>query len=153
MALGLTSSLFFTLFVQYRGPVNTGAGLLTINMGLWMAGLVRLPIPQFGARIPASGGSLVVGTVFALVASPCASPILIFVLGAVSLDVSPVRAVGAMTLYAIGYTSVLFLASLFAAVATVSRRALAHSGLVSRIAAALLIVIGVETLIYGLTQL
>jgi cytochrome c-type biogenesis protein len=90
--------------------------------------------------------------VFALIASPCASPILVFVLGAVSLAGSPVRAVGAMTLYAVGYTLVLFLASLFAAFATASRRLLAHSALVSRIAAGALVVIGIGTLVYGVRQ-
>ena len=52
VALGLVSSLFFTLFVQYRAPVNIGVGALTIIMGLWMAGLVQLPTPQIGTRIP-----------------------------------------------------------------------------------------------------
>jgi cytochrome c-type biogenesis protein len=58
-----------------------------------------------------------------------------------------------MTLYAVGYTLVLFLASLFAGVATASRRLLAHSALVSRLAAAALVVIGIGTLVYGLREL
>lgn len=153
VALGLVSSLFFALFVQYRAPVNMAVGLLTVIMGLWMAGIVRLPTPQLAARIPAGGGSFVVGLVFALVASPCASPILIFVLAAASLAGAPARAVGAMTLYAVGYTLVLFVASLSAGIATASRRVLAHSQLVSRIAAGALVVIGIGTFIYGLNQL
>jgi cytochrome c-type biogenesis protein len=153
VALGLVSSLFFALFVQYRGQVNIGVGVLTVLMGLWMAGLVRLPTPQIGTRIPPGGGSFVVGLVFALIASPCASPILVFILGAVSIGGSPVRAVGAMTLYAIGYTLVLFLASLFAGLAAASRRVLAHSQLVSRLAATTLVIIGVATFVYGLEQL
>lgn len=152
IALGLTSSLFFALFVQYRAPVNIAVGVLSIVMGLWMAGLIRLPTPQIGTRIPPGGGSFLVGIAFALIASPCASPILVFVLGAVSLAGSPVRAIGAMTLYAVGYTLVLFLASLFAGVATASRRLLAHSALVSRLAAAALVVLGFGTLVYGLMQ-
>ncbi|HQT90159.1 MAG TPA: cytochrome c biogenesis protein CcdA [Acidiphilium sp.] len=152
VALGLASSLFFALFVQYRAPVNVGVGALTIVMGLWLAGFVRLPTPQIAARIPPGAGSFVVGLVFALVATPCASPVLIFILGEVSLAASPMRAVGAMTVYAIGYTLVLFLASLFAGVAVASRRVLAHSELVSRIAAAMLVVIGIGTLAYGVNQ-
>ncbi len=153
VALGLTSSLFFALFVQYRAPVNIAVGVLTVLMGLWLAGIVRLPTPQIGTRIPPGGGSFVVGLVFALIASPCASPILVFILEAVSIGGSPVRAVGAMTLYAIGYTLVLFLASLFAGLAAASRRVLAHSELVSRIAAVALIVIGIGTFVYGMNQL
>jgi cytochrome c-type biogenesis protein len=153
VALGLVSSLFFALFVEYRAPVNIGVGVLTVLMGLWMAGIVQLPTPQIGTRIPPGGGSFLVGLVFALIASPCASPILVFILEAVSLAGSPVRAVGAMTLYAIGYTLVLFLASLSAGIAAASRRVLAHSELVSRIAAITLVVIGIGTFAYGVTQI
>jgi len=153
VALGLVSSLFFALFVQYRAPVNIAVGALTVLMGLWLAGLVRLPTPQIATRIPTGAGSFVVGLVFALIASPCASPILVFILGVVSLTGSPVRAVGAMTLYAVGYTFVLFLASLFAGIAAASRRVLAHAELASRIAACALVVIGISTVAYGLRQL
>jgi cytochrome c-type biogenesis protein len=153
VVLGLASSLFFALFVQYRAPVNIAIGLLTILMGLWMAGVVHLPMPQIATHIPPGGGSFVVGLAFALVATPCASPILVVVLGAVSLAGSPLRAVGAMTLYAVGYTLVLFLASLSAAIATASRRVLTRADLVSRIAAIALMVIGIATFAYGVSQL
>jgi cytochrome c-type biogenesis protein len=153
VVLGLISSLFFALFVEYRAPVNIAIGMLVVVMGLWMAGLVHLPTPQIATRIPPGAGSFAVGLGFALIATPCASPILVFVLGAVSLVASPARAVAAMTLYAIGYTLVLFLASLFAGIAAASRRILAHAELVSRIAAIMLVVIGVAVFAYGLQQL
>lgn len=153
VVLGLVSSLFFALFVQYRAPVNIAVGVLTVLMGLWLAGLVRLPTPQIATRIPPGAGSFMVGMAFALVATPCASPILVFILGAVSLAGSPLRAVAAMTLYAIGYTLVLFLASLSAGIAAASRRVLAHAEIVSRVAAVALVVIGVATFAYGWIQL
>jgi cytochrome c-type biogenesis protein len=153
VVLGLVSSLFFALFVEYRAPVNIAVGVVTVIMGLWMAGFVQLPTPQISTHIPPGAGSFMVGLGFALVATPCASPILVFILGAVSLAASPARAVAAMTLYAIGYTLVLFLASLFAGIAAASRRVLAHSELVSRIAAVTLVIIGIATFAYGLNQL
>lgn len=153
VALGLVSSLFFAFFVQYRAPVNIAVGALTVLMGLWMAGLVRLPTPQIATRIPPGAGSFMVGMAFALVATPCASPILVFILGAVSLAGSPARAVAAMTVYAVGYTLVLFLASLSAGIAAASRRVLTHAERVSRIAAVALVVIGVATFAYGWGQL
>ncbi len=152
IALGFVSSLFFALFVQYRGALNIGVGAIMVIMGLWLVGIVRLPTPQIITRIPTGAGSFVVGVVFALIASPCASPILIVVLGAVSLAGSPLRAIGAMTLYALGYTLVLFLASVFAGIAVASRRVLAHAELVSRIAAAALVIIGISTIVYGISQ-
>lgn len=152
VALGFVSSLFFALFVQYRAPVNIGVGALTVIMGLWLLGVVRLPVPQLVSAVPTGAGSFVVGVVFALVASPCASPILVVILGAVSLAGSPLRAVGAMTLYAVGYTSVLFLASVFAGIAAASHRVLAHAELISRITATALVVIGISTVVYGVSQ-
>ena len=153
VVLGLVSSLFFALFVEYRASVNIAVGVVTVIMGLWMAGFVQLSTPQISTRIPPGAGSFMVGLGFALVATPCASPILVFILGAVSLAASPARAIAAMTFYAIGYTLVLFLASLFAGIAAASRRVLAHSELVSRIAAATLVVIGIATFAYGFDQL
>jgi cytochrome c-type biogenesis protein len=149
IALGFASSLFFALFVAYRAPLNIGIGLLMVVMGLWLVGIIRLSVPQIATRIPTGAGSFVVGLIFALIASPCASPVLIVILGAVSLAGSPLRAIGAMTLYAVGYTLILFLASVFAGIATASRRLLAHSELISRLAAAALVIIGISTAIYG----
>jgi cytochrome c-type biogenesis protein len=151
--LGLVSSLFFALFVEYRAPVNIAVGALTVVMGLWLAGFVTLPTPQIATRIPPGAGSFMVGLAFALVATPCASPILVFILGAVSLAASPARAVAAMTLYSVGYTLVLFVASLFAGIAAASRRVVAYSEPVSRVAAVALVVIGLSTFAYGWSQL
>ena len=61
VVLGLVSSLFFAIFVQYRAPVNIAIGVLTVVMGLWMAGLVQLPTPQIATRIPPGTGSFMVG--------------------------------------------------------------------------------------------
>ena len=81
VVLGLVSSLFFALFVEYRAPVNIAVGVVTVIMGLWMAGFVQLPTLQISSRIPPGNGSFMVGLGFALVATPCASPILVFILG------------------------------------------------------------------------
>jgi cytochrome c-type biogenesis protein len=150
--LGLFSSLFFAVFVQYRAYVNLGVGIVTIVMGLWMLGAITLRLPTM-TRMPTGAGPFVVGLVFALVASPCASPVLVAVLAAASKDGSTLHSVIAMMLYAVGYTAVLFLASLFAGVAMASRRVLAHGEVVTRVAAGLLVAVGAGTLVYGLRLL
>lgn len=150
--LGLFSSLFFAVFVQYRAYVNLGVGIVTIVMGLWMFGAIALRLPTM-TRMPSGAGPFVVGLVFALVASPCASPVLVAVLAAASKDGSALHSVIAMVLYAVGYTAVLFLASLFAGVAMASRRILAHGALLTHAAAAILVVIGGATFAYGLRLL
>jgi cytochrome c-type biogenesis protein len=148
-AFGLLSSLFFAVLVQYRAIMNTVVGLLAVLMGLWMAGIVRLSVPSVVTKIPTGFGPFVVGIVFALVASPCASPVLVTVLGVASQDGIPLRAVTAMVVYSIGYTIVLFAASLFAGVATSSRKLLAYGELITRIGAVSLVLIGLATAWYG----
>jgi cytochrome c-type biogenesis protein len=150
--LGLFSSLFFAVFVQYRAYINIGVGIVTVVMGLWMLGAITLRLPTM-KRVPTGAGPFVVGLVFALIASPCASPVLVAVLAAAAKDGSVVHSVIAMTLYALGYTAVLFLASLFAGIAMASRRILAHGELVTRVAAGILVAIGAGTVVYGLRLL
>lgn len=149
--LGLFSSLFFALFVQYRVIVNIGVGGLMVAMGLWMIGWIRIRVPTV-SRIPAAAGPFVVGMAFALVASPCASPVLVAVLAGAAKSGSPVAGAATMTVYSLGYTAVLFLASLSAGLASASRRLLRYGDTISRFAAAALLVAGVFTIIYGVSQ-
>jgi len=150
--LGLVSSLFFAVFVQDRAYVNITVGLITVTMGLWMAGLIHLRLPS-ATRVPAGSGPFAVGVVFALVASPCASPILIAVLSAAAKGGSLFQSTVSMVLYALGYTAILFVASLSAGVAVTSRRLLTHGESITRVAAAVLVVVGLATVWYGLRLL
>ncbi|GAC1660132.1 MAG: cytochrome c biogenesis CcdA family protein [Candidatus Elarobacter sp.] len=149
VVLGLASSLFFAVFVENRAYVNVAVGIITVVMGLWMGGLITLRLPS-AERIPAGAGPFVVGVVFALVASPCASPVLIAVLGAAAKDGSPLRSGFAMGAYALGYTAILFAASLFTGIAMSSRRLLEHGTTITRFAAAGLVLVGLGTVWYGM---
>ncbi len=86
-ALGLTASLFFAVFVQYRAEINVAVGAATILMALWLARVVTLRIPGITA-IPAAAGPVAAGAAFALATSPCSSPVLIAILGAAAKDAS-----------------------------------------------------------------
>jgi cytochrome c-type biogenesis protein len=149
--LGLFSSLFFALFVEYRAAVNISVGVLMAVMGLWMSGILRLRVPSF-TRIPTGAGPFAVGVVFALIASPCASPVLVVVLAAAAKGGSPLESVTTMVVYAIGYTAVLFVASLSAGAAAASRGLLRYGETISRVAAAALVLTGIGTVLYGISQ-
>jgi cytochrome c-type biogenesis protein len=153
IVLGLASALFFAVFATYRGQINVGVGLITIVMAMWMLGWVRLSVPPLVKKMPLGAGSYVVGVLYALIASPCASPVLIAVLGAAGASGSVVTAVLAMAVYTVGYTLVLWLASVFASVAVASRRILKHGELITRIAGIALLLVGAGTIIYGVKQL
>lgn len=152
-SVGLFASLFFALFVTYRGEINLVVGALMIVMGMWLAGIIRIPMTSLIAKAPVAAGPFVVGIAFALIASPCASPILIAVLGKAAASGSAVQSVLAMVAYAIGYTAILWLASVFAGVAVASRRLLAHGETIVRLSAIALVVLGIGTAVYGFRQL
>ena len=151
-ALGLTASLFFAVFVQYRAEINIAVGAATILMALWLARMVTVRIPGITA-IPAAAGPAVAGAAFALAASPCSSPVLIAILGAAAKDAQQLRAAFAMAAYSVGYAGVLWLASVGTGLATVSKRLLPHGELLTRCAAATLGVLGAGTVLYGFTLL
>src|SRR5271169_3247584 len=50
VAGAFVSSLFFALFVLYRGPLNIGVGLIMVAMGFGLVGVLRVPVPQIATR-------------------------------------------------------------------------------------------------------
>jgi cytochrome c-type biogenesis protein len=147
--LGLASSLFFAVFVQFRAEVDIAVGALTVVAALWMGGLLRFSAPNVVKAIPQGMGPVAVGVACGLVTSPCSSPVLFAVLTAASRDGSPLRATAAMTLYSIGYTTVVWLASASAGVLAASRRFATTAGLITRLSAFALGAIGVGAVAYG----
>jgi cytochrome c-type biogenesis protein len=147
--LGLAGSLFFAIFVQYRGQVNVGVGVVTVIAALWMAGILKVRLPNAFTVVPRGMGPFVVGMAFALVTSPCSSPVLFAILAAAAKDGIPMRAAGAMATYSVGYSAVLWLASVFAGTLTASRRLLPHGELITRLSAGALAAIGIGTVAYG----
>ena len=147
--LGLAGSLFFAIFIEYRGQVNIGVGAMTLLAALWMAGILKWRVPNAVAIVPAGMGPFAVGMTFALVTSPCSSPVLFAILTAASKDGNPMRAAGAMATYSAGYSAVLWLASVCAGIVTASRRLLPHGELITRLSACALAVIGIGTIAYG----
>jgi cytochrome c-type biogenesis protein len=151
--LGLVSAFFFAVLIEYRGQVNIAVGLLTLAMALWMGGVVRLRIPSTVRAIPRGAGPLVVGGVLGLAVSPCSSPVLVAVLAAAGSGGHPVRAVEAMIVYSIGYTFVLWIASVFTGALAASQRLLRHSDLTVRLAATALGLLGLGGIAYGIALL
>jgi cytochrome c-type biogenesis protein len=148
-AFGLFSALSTALFVDYRGPVNIAIGLVILTMGLSMAGLFYLPLPNL--NLPVSGvGPYGVGLTFALVTSPCASPVLFAVLAAGASTGSPIVSVIAMVSFALGYTALIFVASLFTGLATQTRSLLGRTDWIPHLSSVILILAGGYYLIDGI---
>ena len=138
---GLFASFASAVMVEFRGHVNVVVGVVILLMGLSFAGLIRLPLPQKQIDIPIAG-PYGVGLTFALVTSPCASPVLFAVLAAAATSGSQILSTATMIVYAIGYTAIIFLASLFTGLVKQSRSLLSKSDWIIRLGSAALILTG-----------
>lgn len=160
--LGLFSSFAGVVFVSYRGYFHLAVGIIILLMGLSLVGWVKLPMPKnrwrsAQARSPQASsrwallrqlakafftGPYGVGLTFALVSSPCTSPVMFSVLAVAAATGSQVLSVSMMVSYALGYTAIIFFASLFTGLAKQTRGLLLHSDLIVRCASVLLVLVG-----------
>jgi cytochrome c-type biogenesis protein len=145
---GLVSSFAGAIMVAYRGYINIVVGLIMAVMGLWLMGIVQLPLPRLNLNLP-QAGPYGVGLTFALVSSPCASPVLFAVLAAAAATGSQLIGTLTMVCYALGYTSLIFLASLFTGLAKQSRQLLQHSESIIKVGSVALMITGLYYLIQG----
>jgi cytochrome c-type biogenesis protein len=146
---GLVSSFAGFVMVEFRGYINVAVGLIMAVMGLWLMGVIQLPLPQMNLNLP-QAGPYGVGLTFALVSSPCASPVLFAVLAASAGTGSPILGTLTMVFYALGYTMIIFLSSLFTGLAKQSKRLLQHSDGVIRFGSLALILTGTYYLFTGM---
>ncbi|GAB4211902.1 MAG: cytochrome c biogenesis CcdA family protein [Synechococcales cyanobacterium] len=145
---GLVSSFAGAVLVDFRGHINLVVGLFMVVMGLGLLGVFTLALPPMTVNLP-QAGPFGVGLTFALVSSPCASPVLFAVLAAAAATGSQLLGTLTMISYALGYTAIIFLASLWAGVTKQSRRLLHHSERVIQLGSAALIMTGLYYVISG----
>ncbi|KAL1519273.1 hypothetical protein AB1Y20_022802 [Prymnesium parvum] len=93
--------------------------LLTVGMGLSLLQVVRFPLPSLdlrvgGAGLPPVARAFLFGASSALVASPCASPVLASILGFLSTTADPVLGAALLTAFTLGYTTPVLLAGVAA---------------------------------------
>lgn len=146
---GLIASFASAIVVDHRGPVHLGVGLIILLMGLNLGGWLPLTLPRL-PELPPAGGPFLVGMGFALVSSPCASPVLFSVLAAAAVSGSNALSVLTMVSYALGYTAVIAASSLWVGLMSASRRLLNHAGTLTRVSSLVLLAAGVYTIGQGL---
>jgi cytochrome c-type biogenesis protein len=108
--LGLAGDVAGFLLIEQRGPVLLGAGFLLGLLGLATLEIVPLPVAGGGLFAGRRLGPVAAGAVFALVTTPCASPLLAGVLAASAAAGVPGLSVVSMVSFAVGYTAIVFLA-------------------------------------------
>jgi len=112
-ALGALAALTGRLI----GDVGPGwlalLGLVLLTMGLHLAGIVRLPLPQVrGDRLRNAGvaGAFVLGALTGTLSSPCATPILVVVLSLVAFQQQVLWGTVLLAVYSVGHVVLLFAA-------------------------------------------
>lgn len=160
--LGLFTSFAGALIIDHRSGLFIAAGVMVIVMALQLKGWgPRLPwhrlnlgaFPGMGWIQALPSGPFLIGLTFALVTSPCASPVLAAVLSAAAAAGSPPLAVAAMVLYSIGYSMVILLAGLGVELGALRRRLLERGDQISGISAIVLLAFGAAYLWTGLQDL
>lgn len=145
--LGLAADAAGLVFVEYRGPVRLAVGAILLALGALKAGLLSLPpvpVPAVGRKL----GPAAAGATFALITSPCVSPLLFAVLAAAGAQAIPGLALVTMVCFALGYTSLVFAAGVIGG--GMRARPGRHSSALEAGAAALLILAGIGFAASGL---
>jgi cytochrome c-type biogenesis protein len=128
---GIFASFASYIILAFRGQTNILVGIFILIMGLCFAGIINLPLPKNHISIPLNN-PYGVGLTFALVSSPCGSPVLFSILIASANTGSQLISTLTMIGYALGYSAVIFLASLFTGILKQSRLFLKKSQWVIR---------------------
>lgn len=146
---GLFASFTSAVVLDFRGHTNIVIGLIIIVMGLCFAEIIHLPLPKTHVFLPLNN-PFSVGLTFALVSSPCGSPVLFAVLIAAANTGSQLVSTLTMVSYAFGYSAVIFLASLFTGLLKQSRFLLSQSQWIMRLGSTALILAGGYYLFIGI---
>lgn len=138
---GLFSSFAGAVMIYFRGYIQIAVGAIIVLMGLNLAGIVPLALPQIDFKLPIAG-PYGVGLTFALLSSPCTSPVMFAVLSAGGATGSQFLSTLTMISYSLGYTAIIFFASLFTGFVKQTRFLLNYSQTIIRFASVVLILIG-----------
>lgn len=150
--LGLSAGFAFAVFTEYKALINLVIGLLITLMAFSLAGIFKFPLPQFITKVP-EASPFIVGLTFALISSPCSSPVLVSVVGIAAGLGSVLKSMLLMFAYSLGYTAIIFVASLFAGLAKYLHWFKLNSDLFTRISAVLLGLFGLFYLYLGIRAL
>ncbi len=147
--LGVFGSLAFAVFTEYRAIINLSVGIIICFMALSLIDVIKLPLPQVFKTMP-EAHPFVVGLVFALVSSPCSSPVLVSVVSIAANLGSTLKSIILMFGYSLGYTAIIFFASLFTGLAKQLNVFKSNSKTIVRISAAILALMGLFYIYTGI---
>jgi cytochrome c biogenesis protein CcdA len=151
--LGLVASLAGALFGDVGWFWKYVVAAVAIVMGLQLLGVIRLPMPSVSSAKPGRKGivgSFLLGLLFGVVSSPCATPVLAVILAFVAAEGNIAYGSSLLFVYALGHCVLMFLAGVFAGVAKYlieSKTASRFSMWSKRISGAIIALVGIYILL------
>lgn len=155
-ALGAAAALMGTLFGRVGSCWHIAVGLILAAMGLHLAGVINLRfrglsqnlLPQRTGLL----GALILGLLFGLVLSPCASPVLAVILTLAAVQGQVVYGSTLLFAYALGQGTLVILAGTFTGVieSYLQSRGARWGALVQRAAGGLIFLAGCYVLVQGI---
>lgn len=118
MAMGASSSLLGSLFLEYQDYIRIGGGILVIIFGLFIAGFIRIDFLMKEKRFDSSrhsagyAGSFLIGMGFAAGWTPCIGPILGTILIYAGSHASASYGIALLAVYSLGLAVPFFLSTL-----------------------------------------
>lgn len=115
-ALGAAAALLGRLMGSLGGPWFIALGLLAAAMGLHLLGWLplRMPsMPRWQPRVAGPLGALLLGALFGIVSSPCATPVLVALLGLVATQGEVAYGISLLFVYALGHCVLMLAAGTF----------------------------------------
>ena len=147
--LGLVAALAGTLFGNIGDYWKYIVAGIVMFMGLYLMGLIRIPLPQAKmASTKRKGllGSFMLGMLFGVVSSPCATPVLAVLLAIVSTQKQVLYGGSLLFTYALGHCMLMLAAGTFTGFAAKfieSKSAGAVSNYVKKFSGAIIFAVGV----------
>jgi cytochrome c biogenesis protein CcdA len=147
-ALGAAAALLGQFMGTLGGPWFIALGLLAAAMGLHLLGWLPLRLPggpNWKPRVAGPLGAFLLGAVFGIVSSPCATPVLVALLGLVATQGEVAYGISLLFAYALGHCVLMLAAGTFTGLVTVwaqSRGLMAFSAGLKKVLGLLLMVTG-----------
>jgi cytochrome c-type biogenesis protein len=158
VALGAGASAISRLLISYRYETNIIGGAIIVLFGLFMTGLLRLPMLQrefrFHLAIPGGRpvGAYVLGLAFGFGWSPCIGPVLGAILGVAALSSTAGSGIALLSIYSIGLGVPFLIAAAFTEGLAKRLKSMRRTGRVLElVAGGIMIVMGVAMMTGYLT--
>jgi cytochrome c-type biogenesis protein len=158
VALGAGASAISRLLISYRYETNIIGGAIIVLFGLFMTGLLRLPMLQrefrFHLAIPGGRpvGANVLGLAFGFGWSPCIGPVLGAILGVAALSSTAGSGIALLSIYSIGLGVPFLIAAAFTEGLAKRLKSMRRTGrILELVAGGIMIVMGVAMMTGYLT--